>query len=231
MSPWHDPGEDREDQVGGQRPQRQGTGDTEGLQQRARPQEDGAHMLGECRFPPPVPTVGHQHPDHLEHRHQPHQPGTGCAIVLPECSEGQVGAGQEQADAGPQHHSRQVGGVQEAIPEGSAGQPFAGRQHEGDNPLDHHQGHEGREGVQPDEPEMGAGPHPVPGGVVGQGRCDFQQEEHPLDGPSPDEGPDQCRGGGRMHQADGHPDSHTADGPEYRGDQDQHQRRPPRQLP
>ena len=61
----------------------------------------------------------------------------------------------------------------------------------------------------------------VPGRVVDQRGHDLDHEEHPLDGPAPDERVDERRHGGRVHEADREPNADPAKSAEDRGQKDQ----------
>ena len=89
-------------------------------------------------------------------------PRAGRPVLLAQRREREVGAGEEEADAGPEDEAREVRRVEEAVPEGAGRDPAPRRQHEAEDPLDDDERHVGRERVEPDDQEVRPRPRPCP---------------------------------------------------------------------
>ena len=91
------------------------------------------------------------------------------------------------------------------------GDPLTGGEHEGDDSVDDHHAGKGCNEVDPPEPFMNFGFEFVPSIEIEKCRGNFDEEEYPLDGPSPDIDMDEVAGGGGADEANGEPDSYPAD--------------------
>ena len=129
---------------------------------------------------------------------------------------------QDQTDSQADNHTRPIGGVEEAKPHVSGGQPLSGSQHERDDAVDQHERQEARAGIDNAYAHVGFRAHPAAaapriGIVIGQQGNHFQQEKPPLRGPEKDEIMDQHGRGPRVYHAHGEPDAYAAEPAENHG--------------
>ena len=136
---------------------------------------------------------------------------------------------QDQTDSQADNHTRPIGGVEEAKPHVSGGQPLSGSQHERDDAVDQHERQEARAGIDNAYAHVGFRAHPAAaapriGIVIGQQGNHFQQEKPPLRGPEKDEIMDQHGRGPRVHHAHGEPDAYAAEPAENHGQEQEKMR-------
>ena len=116
---------------------------------------------------------------------------------------------------------RPVRFVEEAVPEPPGQYPLARRQHVGEDAVDDHEAEPRRRHVDPPDGHVHPGRQPIPAVVVHHRGRDLDEEERPLNRPSPHERVDERGGGLGMHQADGEPDPDTGDGAEHEREQNE----------
>src|SRR5271157_701124 len=104
--------------------------------------------------------------------------------------------------------------VDEAVPEVPGFEPASGREHAGDNAVDHHQARPRCDEVDPANDEMSPAVERVPVVSVDKGGGDLDEEEDPFDRPSPNESVNEGRRRLRADQSNREPDAHAGDRPE-----------------
>ncbi len=203
------------------RPARRERGD-EGL----LAEEETLDRLRQRPFPDEPADPGDADPEGPRRSEDPGEPCAGVAIGLPESREGHPRRAEEDAGPGTEEDAREVGRVQEAVPEGERLREAPGGQHEAEDSLDDHEGHECGEGVEPDQEEVCSLGDLPPRRDPGERRHDLEKEERPLRRPGPDERVDERRRCGRVDDADREPDAHTRDRPEDGREKEEDHRRP-----
>ena len=141
---------------------------------------------------------------------------------LPGGNEQCVETGQHYADAGAHDHARPIRRIKKTIPEIAGGQPFAGRQHKCENPVDDDQRQPSKDEINPADDEVCLSRHLIPAVIINQCSGDFSNEKRPFRCPAPDVIVDEGLCGERVKQSNDEPDANAG---QYAGHNcDQHEK-------
>ena len=140
-------------------------------------------------------------------------------ILLHAGGDERVDACQRQRNGCAEGQRREVGGIEEALPELVIPDPASGGQHEGDDAVDDYQAEVGGNEVDPAVPQVQARFQLVPTVQIEECSGDLNEKENPFNRPAPNVGMDQVARSRGADQADGEPDAYPADGAEDHGNQ------------